>query len=134
VSTEELPDPDCANAITVEPWVGGDEGNIRVEVACQLDRGGCGWSCSFPGTPELRRISWTEVIGEVEKHLHGRGPIAAAEMRGYERAVANLLSPKGKSAAARIMFSAIDDESLNGLKIVAAVADVLDAMKENNYA
>lgn len=61
-------DPDCANAITVEPWFAGFA-NIRVMVACQRDLGGCGWSCSFAGAPDLRRIPWSRVLGEVGKHL-----------------------------------------------------------------
>jgi len=62
-------DPDCANAITAEPWFSGDESNIRVHLDCQPDLGGCGWGVSFPGAPDLRRIPWSRVLGEVEKHL-----------------------------------------------------------------
>jgi hypothetical protein len=134
MSTEELPDPDCANAITVEPWFSG------IEVACQRDRGGCGWSCAFPGTPELRRISWAEVSDGVEKHLRSRGPIAVAEMRGYERAVVNLRDDDklGEWMCQRWALAAAATGKPpwppNLYPPRYEYADYLDAMKETDHA
>jgi len=63
---------DCANAITVEPSWRGNEYNISVRISCQPDLGGCGWSYRFAGAPDLRRIPWSRVVAEVEKHLDGK--------------------------------------------------------------
>jgi hypothetical protein len=55
--------------------------------------------------------------------------VAAAEARGYDRAIANLRNDEGRGAAAQIMRDAGDD--LNGRTIAQALADYLEAQKEN---
>jgi len=59
---------DCANAITVEPRFV-NELDIRLTVECDEHLGGCGWRYSFAGASYLRRIPWSRVLAEVERHL-----------------------------------------------------------------